>query len=112
MNKLEKYYIQYFNSNDSTCGYNMTEGGQDGCMTGRKHSEESKKKMSDNHKGMIGKKHSEESKKKMSEAKKGKIFTDETKKKISEVRKGHKHNEDTKKKMSEARKKYYELRNL
>lgn len=58
---------------------------------GFKHSEETKKRISDSLKGeknhMFGKHHTDEIKKKMSEAKKGKKLTDEAKKKISEVNK-------------------------
>jgi hypothetical protein len=58
--------------------------------TGRKHTEESKLKMSLSHKGKpsggLGRRHSEEAKKKMSEAHK-------------KIR-GHKHSEETKKKIS------------
>lgn len=109
--------------------------GENNCMYGKHHSEETKKKLSEALKGennpMYGKNHSEESKKKMnepksedhkrkiSEAHKGKILSEEHKKKISETRKskycsedaywyGKNHSEETRKKMSEVRKgKYY-----
>lgn len=64
---------------------------------GRKHSDESKKKMSETKKEMysmtkhpwIGRKHTEETKRKISAKKKGNtILTDETKRKISEKLKG------------------------
>ena len=68
---------------------------------GKKHSEESKEKMSDSLKGNkynLGNKHSEETKRKMSEAKKGlkcywfdKKFSEESKHKMSESKKGKKH---------------------
>ena len=95
--------------------------------TGKHHSEETKRKISESHKGeknpmygkfgkdnsMYGKHHSEESKKKMSESKKGekhhmygKHHSEETKRKISESHKGLKHSEKTKKKISEGHKKY------
>ncbi len=79
---------------------------------GKKHTEESKKKMSDAKKGKKMKPLSEETKKKLSDAKKGKKikpFTEETKKKMSEAKKGKKmkpHSEEAKKKMSEAKKGY------
>ena len=59
---------------------------------------------------MLGKRHTEESKKKVSEANKGnkywlgKHHTAETKKKLSEIHKGMRHSEESKNKMSEARK--------
>lgn len=55
---------------------------------GRKRSDETKKKISDNKIGdknpMFGKKHSEERKKQISEFHKGKVLSDETKKKIGD----------------------------
>lgn len=58
---------------------------------GKIRSEDTKKKICENHKGMLGKHHSEETKKKQSEAKKaeknpnyGKHPSEETKKRISE----------------------------
>lgn len=71
-----------------------------------------------------GKKHSDESKKKISEAKKGekhplfgKHLSEETKRKMSEAQRGEKNHlfgkklsDETKKKISEARKRYFESR--
>ena len=57
--------------------------------TGKKHSEDSKKKMSDS---ALGKKISDETKKKMSEYWKGKPKTDKTKKKMSDSAKGENNN--------------------
>jgi len=53
-----------------------------------------------------GKKHSEETKIKMSEAKKGKKRSEETKRKMSVGQSGRKHSEETKRKMSEIHKNY------
>ena len=59
------------------------------------HSEETKKKISESHKGKIGyfygKNLSEDHKKKLSESHKGKIFSDEHKKKISDARSDYYH---------------------
>jgi hypothetical protein len=59
---------------------------------GKKHTEESKRKMSEANKGeknsFYGKTHSEETKKKISEAGKDRKHTEETKKKISDAKKG------------------------
>ena len=55
--------------------------------------------------GMRGKKHSEESIKKMSDSKKGKSRSTETRKKISDGLKGKTHSDETKKKISESHKK-------
>ena len=59
--------------------------GQKNGMYGRKHTEESKKKMSDNKKGQcswLGRHHTEQSKKKISCSQKGKKLTEEHKNKI------------------------------
>ena len=45
--ELEKYYIKYYNSQDAQIGYNITNGGQTNFFTGLKHSEESKRTMSE-----------------------------------------------------------------
>ena len=60
-------------------------------------SKETKKKISESHKG---KHRSEETKKKISETLKGKTLSEEQKKKISETRKGKHWSEETKKKIS------------
>jgi hypothetical protein len=64
---------------------------------GRKHSEESRKKMSASH---TGKMMSEESIKKMSEAKAGRKLSEEHKKKLAAAQTGKRHSEETRKKMS------------
>ena len=80
--------------------YNLADGGEG--LSGYKHSEEYKRKKSEQNKGEnnpnYGKHHSEEARKKMSEARKkyvgenhpmyGKHHSEETKKKMSEDRKG------------------------
>ena len=130
----EQYYIEVFDTLYPN-GYNLTEGG-DGCvaseetrrkmsqnhydcsgknhpMFGKHHTEESKKKMSNSHKGQIspnkGKPMSEEQKKKLSEANKN--ISDETRKKMSESHKGKpspnkgkKMSEETRRKLSESHK--------
>lgn len=52
--------------------------------------------------GRLGRKHSEESKQRMSKALTGKKRTEETKRKISEIKLGTKHSEETKRKISKA----------
>ena len=84
---------------------------------GKKHSDETKIKMSEIRKinpPRIGP-HNEQTKKKISEKlkgvsppNKGKLMTEEQKKKISDSKKGKKQSEETKKRMSIARKKYWE----
>ena len=73
----EKFYIKKIGRQNLT---NMTDGGDGDTFTGRKHSEESKKKMS--------------------EVKKGKIASKITRSKMSESHKGRKHSEESKKKIS------------
>jgi group I intron endonuclease len=53
----------------------------------------------------LGLKHSDETRKRMSEANIGKKLSDETRKRMSEARTGSKHSDETKKKMSEASRK-------
>ena len=79
--------------------------GKPGTFTGKHHSEETKKKMSESNKG----KHifSEEQKKKMSEARKGKKLgpcSEEHKRKIGEASKGKHLSEETRRKLSVVRK--------
>lgn len=72
-----------------------------GGMSGKRHSMETKQKMSITRKG----KHlSMEHRQKLSEAQKGKHHTEEAKQKMSEARKGIIFSEETKQKMSEAKK--------
>ena len=69
LNTLEKFYIRKYKSSDNRFGYNLTEGGEG--STGYKHTDESKRKMSEFQKGKIpwnkGKQMSEEQKQKLKE---------------------------------------------
>jgi group I intron endonuclease len=127
LNEREKYWITELNSTNKEIGYNVTFGGQYGWMMGLKHTENTKLKYSIDRKGkligekngMYGKKHTDESKKKMSNPKfgqnngmYGKKHSEETKKKISDKLIGEanpfygkKHSEETKQKISETAKK-------
>lgn len=67
---------------------NVTDGGQG--ISGLKHSEESKKKMSNSRKLLVHHKHTDETKEKIRKANTGVVFTEERKQKISASRKGHK----------------------
>ena len=73
----EKHYISFYNSTNCNFGYNISLGGHHG---GHPQTIETRKKISENgyHMGMLGKKHSEETKRKMSEARTGHGFSDET----------------------------------
>lgn len=60
----------------------------------------------------LGKKHSEETKKRMSIIRKGSTKSEEHKEKISKSMKGHKVSEETKRKMAEKRKLFWERKHL
>lgn len=138
LNDRESWWIGHYNSDDATKGYNLTSGGDSDYyvsqstrnklskrfsgknhpMYGRKHSLESRAKMSRNSnppKGELspwwGRHHTEESKKKISEANKGRIPSEKTRKKMSLARRGEKnyfygktHSLESRKKMSESQK--------
>ena len=113
LNQMEIFYIKKHDPQ-----FNFTEGG-DG-ISGYKHTEESKRKISEALKGEnnpnYGKTLSEETRKKISEAKKGKnhpmygkTHSEEARKKMSESQKGEnnpmygkKHSKEARKKISEA----------
>lgn len=84
LNNLEKYWINYYNSKND--GLNCTFGGEG--MLGGKHSDETKRKISE---AKIGKKLTEEHKNKISKSSKGKskpLFTEEHKNNLSLVKLG------------------------
>jgi group I intron endonuclease len=121
----EKQWIAYYRSNDPEYGYNISKGGPGSSC---RPSEETRRKLSEAHKGLqAGEKHplwgkhpSLESRRKMSEAhknispetrrrmieaqKKRPPASEETRHKMSEVRKGKTHTEETRHKISEAQK--------
>lgn len=78
---IEKDLIALYRSNEREHGYNISPGGEEGSY----HTEESRKKMSEQRRG---KKKSEEHKHKMSESHKGKKLSEETRNKISKKAKG------------------------
>lgn len=114
LDELEMYYIRTWDCVKN--GYNIQNGGNG---LG-KHSEETKKKMSESRKGfrpsqetiekmrinstgnknMLGKRHSDISKKRMSDAHKGKLLSDEHKKRISDAHKGRILSDEHKAKLS------------
>lgn len=117
--ELEKWWIKFYNTYKGP-GYNMTPGGEVGMygedhpkpMLGKKHSKETRNKMSEKSSGEnnvnFGKKASKETRKKMSDAKQGekhnrgmlgKKHSEETKKIISEKGKGRVVSEETKEKL-------------
>lgn len=81
-------------------------------------SEETRKKMSESHKGKKIKPFTEEHRRKIRESLKGKKHTDESRRKMSEAMKGENnpffgkaHSEESRKKMSEAAKRRWSLKN-
>lgn len=127
----ENYWMEFYDSRNTLKGYNKRSAY--GKTPPKKHSEESKRKMSESLKGrkieftdewkrnisesakkrgsnFAGKKHTEETRKKMSESAKKQVMTDETRKKISGTQKGRKISEETKKKMSETHKRRWQER--
>lgn len=100
LNELEKYHMALSKSQDREYGYN-TRGG--GGARGR-HSEESKRKNSDAHKGKNKSPWSEDTKKKRAEWRLLNPVTQETRNKLSEKGKGRKHTEEAKIKMAETKK--------
>lgn len=98
LNEMEKFYIKYYNSIES--GYNLTGGGEG---FRKRHSEESKRKMSLAQKGRIISKETREKISKNSAHIKwwlGKSPTQETRNKIRDAMLGRKHTEEYKKRMS------------
>ena len=101
LNYLEKFYIKKYKARE--VGYNLTDGG-DGSL-GRKHTEETKQKMRDNHADFKGEKHpmygrhlSEEHKAKLKQS-----ITEETKQKMREsALKKPPVSEETRKKLRDA----------
>ncbi len=117
---IEKYLISFYGRRDLGLGtlVNVTDGGEGisnpsedirkrisqtskgrNNRKGKKHSEETKKRISEAHKD---KKHSEETKKIISKIHKDKSVSAETRKKQSEAHKGKKHSEETKIKLKKA----------
>jgi group I intron endonuclease len=94
---MENHFIEQYDSYRN--GYNSTLGG-DGTLD-YKHTEESKKKISESHKGRI---FTKEWKEKLSKSGKGRKMSDETKAKMAEVAKNRVFSEETRKKMSESHK--------
>ena len=90
LNKAEIEWIKLFRNECKTI--NITEGGTGGnTFQGRKHSKETKRKISDSLKGnkrFQGRKHSKETLLKMSETHKHIVRTEEWKRHISEAKKG------------------------
>lgn len=110
--ELEIFYIKKYNTKAPN-GYNLTDGGDGifGWQPSDEYRQECSERVKELHKnkkvGMYGRKHNEETKRKMSEASKGnknclgRVLSEETKLKISSSHKGKVLSESTKKKISE-----------
>lgn len=109
---VEKSFIHLYDSTNPDKGYNHSIGGEFG-FSGMHHSVESRKKMSESHKGETsprkGAHLSHETRKKLSESHKGanhpnygKHLSDETRRKLSEANKGKHHSPEARRKMSES----------
>jgi len=119
LNELEKYWINFYNSNNIAHGYNLTTGGDGGDIIGslpnkleiyerradsnrgKVRSEECRQRISDASPNR-GKKMSCEQKEKLRQHNLGKVHSEETKKKISISCLGRKTSEVTKAKISKA----------
>jgi len=106
LNEKEIYYISQFQSNNKKYGYNLSSGGNSG-MVGYKHSEETRRKVSESKKGW---KMSDAQREFISKLHTGKVVSEETRKKISKANSGinhyffgKKHTEESIKKMTEKR---------
>ena len=97
----QKVKMSERNSGENNPMFGVHRFGKDAPGFGKHHTEETKKRLSENH---IGIKPSEETRKKMSQSQKGRKHSEETKRKISEAHKGMKLSEESKKKISEANK--------
>lgn len=116
LNLMEIYWIAYFNSfMDDGGGYNLTRGGEGLYKSSVSTTEKRKRLYSGENASFYGRKHTEETKKRMSESAIGRVTSEETKKKISMAKSGDKnpllgthHSEETNKKISESNKKFWE----
>lgn len=95
----EQHYLDTLTPYQRDVGYNNCRNAHN--TLGFKHTEESKKKMSESRKGQ---KRSEETKNRISEALKGKQKSEEVRRKIGDAHRGKKLSDETRRKMSEAHK--------
>ena len=122
----EEYWLKYYDVANNRDFYNLHNNSSGGSMGGernpmfgrtgqksprygKKHSDETRKKMSESKKGLPGKKHSDESKRKIGDAVRGEKspmfgtkFSKETRQKMSDSSKGKPKSESHKKNMRES----------
>jgi len=112
LDSRERSWIQYYKSTDRDYGYNRETGGH----LNKHLSDETRRKISEAHKGIMpsektrkllsvmrmGKKHSEDTCRRISEAQMGKKLSRETRKRISEAHMGKNLSEETRRKISES----------
>lgn len=96
----ERYWIAYYKELGHRLT-NYTDGGEGGSFSGREHTDEHKKYMSE---VLTGRVFSEETRAKMSASAKGRIQSEEARRKNSLKKTGKRLSEDTKRKLSEANK--------
>ena len=101
LNEREIFWIKFFDCKRPN-GYNLTDGGE-GCR-GYIVTAETRKKISESHKGKCGRICSEETKAKISAANKGHSVSEKSRAMMSAAHKGKKLSEETKAKMSASKK--------
>ncbi len=123
LNKLEIYYIRFYDTFNSIQGMNLNEGGNSSCLLdetkkkiskslkGIKRSKETKEKMSISKKGVHSYFPSEKTKQKLSIAIKGIKRSKETKEKMSKCKTGLTHSNETKLKISKNKSSLYRIYN-
>lgn len=94
-NWLERYMIAYYQSSDLKHGYNLCKGGL--CRSDYERTQDLRERQSQK---MLGRKHSEETKRKIGLGNKGKKRSQEECERISNMRKGVPHTEEYKRKLS------------
>lgn len=106
LEQRETYWMEFYNSFNEEVGYNIYHHprGPLGYKYPPSFGDAMKERIRQHGHSWTGKKHSEETKKKMSLAQTGKVLSEETKAKLSKARLGFKSSEESKEKISTATK--------